>query len=50
MNREKAPVMAQFLDSAGFPITQIPMAKLDQAQLLAWLEDVRAFYDDGGDE
>jgi CheY-like chemotaxis protein len=49
MNGEKGPQMAKLLDSAGFPVTRIPMKDLDQAQFMTWLEEVRSFYDDGGE-
>lgn len=45
MNPAGARRMAGFLTTAGFDVTVIPMAKMDECCFLAWLDTVRSIHE-----
>jgi hypothetical protein len=46
MNTQGSLRMVSTLVSAGFEVTKIPMEALTQASFLAWLQEVRDWWDD----
>ena len=49
VNVQRAPVMVNKLEVAGFWVTRIPMDRLHKEQFLEWLEDAREIWDDLND-